>query len=115
MSDESEEISNTLAWTCRMILESGPEDRQRIALAYREAQTLVASIPKNSGDARPRIAACIKRSDTYRAVDDIACVGWTLTAIEERVDERNLPIWRQLRKIIYKILRELPLSKPAVH
>ncbi|WP_246749939.1 hypothetical protein [Mesorhizobium caraganae] len=98
-----------------MILQSGPEDRQRIALAYQEAQTLVASIPKDSGDARPRIAACIKRSDTYRAVDDIACVGWMLTAIEERVDERNLSTWRQLRKVINKILTQLPLSKPAVH
>ncbi|WP_292214724.1 hypothetical protein [Mesorhizobium sp.] len=40
-----------------MILQSGREDRQRIALAYQEAQTLVASIAKDSDDARPRIAA----------------------------------------------------------
>ncbi|RWO61963.1 MAG: hypothetical protein EOS17_32770 [Mesorhizobium sp.] len=98
-----------------MILQSGPEDRQRIALAYQDAQTLVFSIPRDSGDARPRIAACFKRSDTYRAVDDIACVGWMLTAVEERVDERNLPTWRQLRKVINNILTQLPLSKSAVH
>ncbi|MER8746097.1 hypothetical protein NKH54_23910 [Mesorhizobium sp. M1004] len=36
-----------------MILQSGIEDRQRIALAYQEAHTLVASIPKDSGDGSP--------------------------------------------------------------
>lgn len=52
MKDETEHLSNTLAWTCGMVLQSDPENRQRIALAYQEAQELVASIPKNNGDAR---------------------------------------------------------------
>ncbi|WP_348628076.1 hypothetical protein [Sinorhizobium sp. BJ1] len=91
MRDESEELSKTLAWTCGMIVQSRPEDRQRIALAYGEAQDLVAGIPKDDGDARPRILACFARSDAYRAEDDVACVGWILTAIQERVNERDLP------------------------
>lgn len=63
MSDETADLSNTLTWTCGMVLQSGPEDRQRIALAYQEAQQLVATIPTDNGDARPRIVACFERSD----------------------------------------------------
>ncbi|CCE98465.1 hypothetical protein SFHH103_03974 (plasmid) [Sinorhizobium fredii HH103] len=65
MKNESEDMSRTLAWACGMILQSGPDDRRRIALAYQEAQELIASIPKDNGDAYPRIVACFKRSDTY--------------------------------------------------
>ncbi|AUX79309.1 hypothetical protein [Sinorhizobium fredii] len=91
MNNEVEQLSHTLAWTCGMIAQSGPEDRQRIAIAYGEAQALVAGIPLDHGDAQPRIVACFAHSDTYRAADDIACVGWILTAIQERVNERDLP------------------------
>ncbi|MCZ7497445.1 hypothetical protein IG197_32435 (plasmid) [Aminobacter sp. SR38] len=110
MGDESEELSKTLAWTCGMI-----EDCQRIALAYCEARDLVASIPKDNGDARPRILACFARSDAYRAEDDIACVGWILTAIQERVNERDLRDWRQLRKVINKAIELLPLREATMH
>ncbi|MBS7708149.1 hypothetical protein [Chelatococcus asaccharovorans] len=115
MKSETRDISETLVWTCGMILQSSPEDRQRIALAYREAQELVASMPLDNGDARPRIVACFKRSDTYRAADDIACVGWTLTAIQERVNEQNLPGWRKLRKVLNEAVELLLMAEPTVH
>ncbi len=98
-----------------MIAQSGPKDRQRIALAYRQAQALIAAIPLEGGDARPRIVACFQRSDTYRAADDIACVGWILTAIQARVNERNLPDWRQLRKVVRQAVKQLPLSEATMH
>lgn len=98
-----------------MILQSGPEERQRIALAYREAQELIASIPKDNGDAYPRIVACFKRSDACQAAEDIACTGWMLAAIQQRVNERNLPDWRKLRNIINQTVKLLPLSNPTVH
>lgn len=115
MNDETEAMSKTLAWTLGMIAQSGPEERERIALAYQEAQELVAGIPKDKGDARPRIVACFGRSDAYRAAEDIACVGWILTAIQERVNERNLPDWRKLRKVINNAVKLLPVSRPTVH
>ncbi|MDX0500815.1 hypothetical protein GOL96_31500 [Sinorhizobium medicae] len=115
MKSESEDMSRTLAWACGMVLQSGPDDRRRIALAYQEAQELIAGIPKDNGDANPRIVACFKRSDTYRADDDVACVGWILTAIQERVNERDLPDWRQFRKIINRTVKLLPLPSPTVH
>jgi len=83
--------------------------RQRIAAAYREAQQFVAMLPADNGDARPRIVACFERSDAYRATDDIACVGWILTAIQERVNERNLPDWRKLRRVVNNTVKLLPL------
>ncbi|WP_440410595.1 hypothetical protein [Neorhizobium petrolearium] len=115
MHDETEDLSKTLLWTLGMIAQSGPEDRNRIAVAYREAQELVAGIPKDEGDARPRIIACFARSDAYRAAGDIACVGWILTAIQERVNEGDLPHWRKLRKIINRSVKMLPLASPTVH
>jgi len=96
-----------------MIAQSGPDDRQRIALAHKDAQELVAGIPLDN--ARPRIEACFKRSAAYRAEDDIACVGWILTALQERVNEKNLPGWPKLRKIIKEARKLLPLAEPTVH
>ena len=112
MRNETEHLSETLVWVSGMVLQSGPENRQRIALAYQEAQELVAGIPRNNGDARPRIVACFERSDAYRAADDVACVGWILTAIQERVNERNLPARRKLRKVINNTVRLLPPQNP---
>ncbi|TJW00025.1 MAG: hypothetical protein E5W97_30025 [Mesorhizobium sp.] len=115
MENEAEQLSKTLAWTCGMILQSGPDDLRRIASAFGQAQDLVASIPKESGDARPRIVACFERSDRFRAENDVACVGWILTAIQQRVNERDLADWRKLRKVLDKAISLLPLSKTSVH
>lgn len=115
MDDETEKLIDTLDWTCGMIAQSGSDDRQRIALAYSQAQDLITGIPLDGGDARPRIVACLQRSNSYRAVEDIACVGWILTAIQERVNERTLPDWRQFRKVIKQTLKLLPLSGPTMH
>ena len=115
MNDETQALSKTLIWTVGMIAQSGPEDLERISSAYREAQELVAGIPKDNGDARPRIITCFARSDAYRAADDIACVGWILTAIQERVNERDLPDWRKLRKIVNNSANMLSLKRPISH
>jgi hypothetical protein len=115
MTDETEALSKTLLWTTGMVLQSNTEDRQRIALAYQEALELVVCIPKDNGDANPRIMACFERSDAYRADNDIACVGWTLMALQERVNERNLRDWRKIRKVIVHTVKLLPLLKPTVH
>lgn len=50
-----------------------------------------------------------------RAAEDVACVGWILTAIQERVNERNLRDWRKLRKVINNTVKLLPLSEPTLH
>ncbi|UXT00633.1 hypothetical protein FY143_27870 (plasmid) [Agrobacterium tumefaciens] len=108
-------MGRDLIWALGLITHSGPEDRQRIALAYSQAQELVATIPKDNGDARPRIVTCFERSDAYKAADDVACAGWLLVAMQERVNERELPHWRKLRNVIHRAVKLLPLSKPIVH
>ncbi|TRB17085.1 hypothetical protein [Rhizobium rhizogenes] len=115
MIDETEALSKTLLWTTGMVLQSNPEDRQRLALAYQEALEPPVGIPKDNGDASPRIMACFERSDAYRAANDIACVGWTLMALQERVNERNLRDWRKIRKVIIHTVNLLPLPKPTLH
>lgn len=100
MSDETRDLTKTLVWACGMVLQSGPEDRQRIALAYGQAQELVAGIEPDNGDARPRI---------------VACVGWILTAIQERVNEKNLLGWSKLRKLVNGAIELLPVDGPTVH
>ncbi|WP_369598504.1 hypothetical protein [Sinorhizobium meliloti] len=52
MSKEVESLSKTLAWAIRSIAQSGPDDREYIARAYRQAQQLVASIHKDNGGAQ---------------------------------------------------------------
>lgn len=113
--EEAEAMFKTLEWTFGMIAQSGPEKRQYMADAYREAQELIANIPKENGDARPRILACFARSDAYRAVEDDACVGWVLSAIQERVNEQNLPNWRKFRKVVKMAVKMLSEPKPTVH
>ncbi|MGI2036216.1 hypothetical protein ACRQ1B_27975 [Rhizobium panacihumi] len=115
ITNESELLAETLAWTVGMIAQSNTMDRERIAEAYTEAQQVVAKIPKDNGDARPRIVACFARSDAYRLSMDVACVGWTLTAIEERINERDLPDWRTFRKVIRSSVGLLNSARPTVH
>lgn len=116
MSDETEHLSKTLVFTLSVIIDSDAEKRQRIALAYQEAELLVATIPLDNGDARSRIKACVKRFDHYKAAGDVASAGWMLKAIQERVDEQNLPGWRKLREVIgpwpSRHGTETPVSRP---
>lgn len=112
---EAEAMFKTFEWTIGMITQSGPEERRHIADAYQEAQKLIASIPKDAGDARSRIVACFERSDRYRAVNDSACVGWALSAIQERVNEQDLPDWRKFRKLVKMAVKMLSVSKPTLH
>lgn len=115
MADEVNDLSRTLIWTVGMITQAGPDDRIRVARAYREAQDLVSQIPKNEEGARPRIVACFHRSDEYRAADDIACVGWILTAIQERLNEGDLPDWRKLRTVVKNAVKLLPDPTRTLH
>lgn len=50
------------------------------------------------------------RFDGNRTADDIACVGWILTAIQERVNERDLPHWAKLCKIVNASMKMLPIG-----
>jgi len=84
IADEVADVTKTLIW---------------IATAYLEGQTYVAGLDKADGDARPRIVARFRKSNEYRAADDIACVRWILTPLQEGVNEGDLPGWRKLRKV----------------
>jgi hypothetical protein len=107
--DESAALLDMLLFTVRVIVASGAEDKQRIANAYQDARSLVATIGlDHEGSARPRITACFERFNAYKAAGDVAAAGWILTAMQERVAERDLPGWRQLRKIVKGAVRELP-------
>ncbi|WP_237681804.1 hypothetical protein [Agrobacterium vitis] len=86
MRSEFLDISQTLIWSSSLVLQSGQDDRHRIALAYQEAQELVDRIPLNNEDARSRIVACFEKFDVFQAENDIACVGWMLMSIQQRVN-----------------------------
>ncbi len=107
--DETADLLETLIFTVKVIAQSDGDSKQRIANAYQDARSLVTTIGLDGeGSARPRIVACFERFNAYKAADDVAAAGWILTAIQERVAERDLPGWRQLRKIIKGAVRELP-------
>ena len=114
---ESADLLDMLLFTVKVIATSEPDDKQRIANAYQDARSLVATIGlDDEGSARPRIVACFERFNAYKTADDVAAAGWILTAIQERVAERNLPGWQQLRKIVKGAVRELPRpGRTALH
>lgn len=116
MNEETKHLSETLVFAIGVILEGNKDARLRIARAYLEAQQLVAEIPLDNGDARPRIVACLEKFNAYKAAEDVACAGWMLAAIRERVNELNLlPGWMKLRKVIDQTIRLLPSIEPTLH
>ncbi|WP_428429473.1 hypothetical protein [Pararhizobium sp.] len=115
MSDETEHLSKTLVFTLGVIINSDEENRQRIAVAFQEAKLLVEKISLDNGGARLRIEVCVKHFNRYKAAGDVACAGWILKAIQERVDEQNLPGWRKWREVINQATKLLPLAVPTLH
>jgi len=85
-----------------VIVSVGDDDRRRIAVADHEARRLAAGIDFDNGDARPRIVACIETFRLHQAAGNIEAAEWMLTALEERIAERNLPDWRKLRTVAKK-------------
>lgn len=115
MHDENYDLSKCLIWCVGMITEATPDERVRVADAYRQAQEVVRGILKDEDGARTRIIACIHRSDELKAKGDIASVAWLLTAIEERANERDLRDWRKLRAAARNAVKLLLISHPTVH
>lgn len=115
MESEAEALMDTLMFTLGVIVNNEGAKRRRIATAYVEAQELIASIELANGSARPRIVACFERFDAYKAVDDVAAAGWMLTALQQRIEERDLDDWEKLAVIVNKAVEMLPLPKRRVH
>ena len=115
MPDEFEDLAEALVFTLNLIVSVSDDDRSRIAAAYHEAHQLAAGIDFDNGDARPRIVACIERFRALQAAGNIEAAGWMLTALEERIAERNLPNWRRLRTVAKKAADFLPPPPKSLH
>ncbi|WP_246661261.1 hypothetical protein [Rhizobium sp. ERR 1071] len=113
MPDETADLLMALLFAVRKIVQSGVEGKQHIAKTYREARSLIATIDRNRGSARPRIEACLTHFNIHKNADDTAAAGWMIAAIEERVSERDLYGWRRLKEIIDTAVQELLLSEQA--
>lgn len=59
------------------------------------------------------LQACIKQHEILKAAGDIAATGWMLAALEERINEGDLPDWEELRKVADKAVGLLQGSKAA--
>lgn len=110
MHDESTELMKTLTWVVELITTTNADMLQRIAESYVEAQAHVAGIPFDQWSARPRIVACLERWNDCRASEDMGGAGWVLTALQERISERNLRSWPELKAIADQAV--VMLSKP---
>jgi hypothetical protein len=113
MSDENYDLMETLLFTVGVIRAASAKDRMRMAEAYHEARQLVASIRLENGSARPRIVACLERFETHRIANDTASAGWMLTALQQRIEERELRDWRRMRAIARRAAKMLP--EPVMH
>ncbi|MCZ7448353.1 hypothetical protein [Rhizobium rhizogenes] len=111
--DETADLLMALLFTVRKIVESGAQGKQRIANAYHDGRSLIATIDRDHGSARPRIEACLAHFNLYKNADNAAAAGWMLAAIQERVGERDLYGWRRLGEIVDTAVHELLLSEQA--
>lgn len=99
MHDESTELMKTLTWVVDLIMTADARMLQRIAESHAEAQAHVAGIPFDDWSARPRIVACLEHWNVYKAKDDLGGAGWVLTAVQERIAERDLRAWPDMKAI----------------
>ena len=112
--DEADDLTKSLAFTVGVIADSTPDDLQRIAEAYAEARILAGSLPLEAGSARPRIVACLQRFQAYKEAQRIEAAGWMLSALRERIEEKNLPGWEQLQIVADKAAQLLQ-PQQSVH
>lgn len=111
--DETADMLMALLYSVRTIVESSVQGKRRIAKAYQDARSLVATIDRDRGSARPRIEACLKHFKIHKNADDAVAAGWMLVAIQERVSERDLYGWRRLKEIVDTAVHDLLLHEHA--
>lgn len=115
MDSETTHLMDTLLFTLGVIKRAGDSDRRRLADAYAEAQAAVAGIALEAGSARPRIVACFARFNVYKDTDHILAAAWMLTAIQQRIGERNLDGWPSLKIIADQAASLLRPDRKAMH
>lgn len=116
MHDESRDMMNSLVETVGIINHHKGYDRQRIAEAYADAQAFISTIePDEEGSSRPRIVACIERYRSCQAAGDVAAAGWMLTALQERIAEKDLVGWGTMKVIADKAAKMLPVPRNRVN
>lgn len=113
--DETNHLLETLIFTLNVIVGSNARDRLCISEAHFSAHTLAASIPLDAGSARPRIVACLERFQAHKEAEEIEAAGWMLTAIQERIAEKDLPEWEKMQVIADKAAQLLPEPRRSVH
>jgi len=114
--DETNDILNALLHTVLVIVKSDEAGRLRVANAYRDARSLMASMGPKGTPARPRIVACFERFNTYSAADDVSAAAWMLTAIQERLAEHDLRDWKNLEVLADRAAKVLPVpEKTSFH
>jgi hypothetical protein len=111
---ETEALADMLAYTSGVISKSSEEQRASIASAYQEARELAASIQSETNSVRPSIEACLIRFEELKAQGDFAPAGWMLTAVQERLWERNLPGWQLLTHIVDESVNLLPVENGTI-
>ncbi|AOF92352.1 hypothetical protein [Sinorhizobium sp. RAC02] len=115
MHDETADLMETLLFTVGLIKQAGDGGRRRLADAYAEAQATIAGIPLEPGSARPRIVACFEHFNVYKHTDHILAAAWMLTAIQQRIGERNLDGWPSLKIIADQAASLLRPDRKAMH
>lgn len=115
LDDVAKYLMEMIVFALRVILESEDTAKQRIANAYSEARAFAASIPFEDGSALRRVVACSKQLRSPRHVEDVEAAGWMLSAVQERLSERDLPDWESLKILADRAARLLPPPRRNVH
>lgn len=89
--DESADLLDMLLFTVKVIATSEPGDKQRIANVIRCSLACGGRSAWTMKARRGHVLLHVSRFIAYKTADDVAAAGWILTAIQERVAERDLP------------------------
>ena len=115
MSDETSDLVQALLVVDEAITRSRGDTRRLIVESYADAQACVLALTAERRPPAARVKACFARYKVFKDADDVAAIGWLLTAAQERIAQKNLPAWPMLDMIAGRAARKLTVSRHTLN
>jgi len=110
VSDETGDIVQALLLVDEAITKSQGDTRRLIVESYTDAQAYALGLVVERKKPLARVKACFERYKLYKDSDDVAAIGWLLVAAQERIAQKDLPLWQMLESIANRAAGKLATS-----